>query len=254
MERRGRGARESWVQSSNFGTNSHSHTLLVCLVLLLVSVSKKNLKNGPSTSVKSLAECHWRYWSSWSETSRPCSHEAWAGGVRGGLDWFSRAFQSIRIWWARARACTGCSVSLFERSLLLLAVLVLLAVGGEALGLQQLGGGFSLAKGALVVLQEPLLLLQGGLLVCVEALQLLEAALELRRRRCEDGLDVIFWVELKGGGGGRNWHGPVPDGLHTSLSASFSSDSFSFTLCTNICLISSSLLCSSTTNSWRLAS
>lgn len=40
----------------------------------------------------------------------------------------------------------------------------------------------------------------------------------------------------------------------TSLSASFSSASFSFTLWTNICLISSSLLCSSSRNSWRLAS
>lgn len=39
-----------------------------------------------------------------------------------------------------------------------------------------------------------------------------------------------------------------------SLSASFSSASFSFTLWTNICLISSSLFCSSTKNSWRLAS
>lgn len=43
-------------------------------------------------------------------------------------------------------------------------------------------------------------------------------------------------------------------GPPTSLSASFSSASFSFTLWTNICLISSSLFCSSTRNSWRLAS
>lgn len=85
--------------------------------------------------------------------------------------------------------CTRCSVSR-----LLLAVLVLLAVGGEALGLQQLRGGFSLAEGALVVLQESLLLLQGGFLVGVEALQLLEAALELRRRRCEGGMDVLFSI------------------------------------------------------------
>lgn len=87
---------------------------------------------------------------------------------------------------------TRCSVSR-----LLLTVLVLLAVGGEALGLQQLRGCFSLAEGALVVLQEPLLLLQGGFLVGVEALQLLEAALELRWGRCGDGLDVAFWLEPK---------------------------------------------------------
>lgn len=30
--------REEGVQSLNFGTNSHLHTLLVCLVLLLISV------------------------------------------------------------------------------------------------------------------------------------------------------------------------------------------------------------------------
>lgn len=53
------------------------------------------------------------------------------------------------------------------------------------------------------------------------------------------------------------WGWPIiTTALHllTSLSASFSSASFSFTLCTNICLISSSLLCSSNRNSWRLAS
>lgn len=64
----------------------------------------------------------------------------------------------------------------------LLAVLVLLAVGGEALGLQELGGGSPLAEGALVLVQEPLLLLQRRLLVGVEALELLEATLQLEDR------------------------------------------------------------------------
>lgn len=68
-------------------------------------------------------------------------------------------------------------------SLLLLAVLVLLAVGGEALGLQQLGGSSSLAEGTLVLVQESLLFLQSCLLVCVEALQLLKTTLQLKHRR-----------------------------------------------------------------------
>lgn len=83
-----------------------------------------------------------------------------------------------------------------ERSLLLLAVLVLLAVGGEALGLQQLGGRFPLAEGALVVLQQPLLLLQGGFLVCVEALQLLKAALELWGRKVRGRVGTLSYFEV----------------------------------------------------------
>ena len=62
---------------------------------------------------------------------------------------------------------------------LLLAVLVLLAVGGEVLGGQELGGRTPLPEGALVVLQQPPLLLQRRLLVGVETLQLLEAVLQL---------------------------------------------------------------------------
>lgn len=59
----------------------------------------------------------------------------------------------------------------------ILAVLVLLAVGGEALGLQELGGSSSLAEGALVFLQVSLLLLKSCFLICVEALQLLKTTL-----------------------------------------------------------------------------
>lgn len=49
------------------------------------------------------------------------------------------------------------------------------------MGLQQLSGGAPLAEGALVFLQEVPLLLQSRLLLGVEALQLLEAALQLER-------------------------------------------------------------------------
>lgn len=61
----------------------------------------------------------------------------------------------------------------------LLAVLVLLAVGGEALGLQELGRGSPLVEQALVFFEEFLLFLQSRLLIRVEALQLLETTLQL---------------------------------------------------------------------------
>ncbi len=64
--------------------------------------------------------------------------------------------------------------------LLLLAVLVLLAVGREALGLQELGSSSSLAEGTLVLIQESLLFLQSCFLICVEALQLLKTTLQLK--------------------------------------------------------------------------
>lgn len=75
----------------------------------------------------------------------------------------------------------------FWRRLLLLAVLVLLAVGGEALGLQELGGSSSLAEGTLVVVQEPLLFLQSRFLICMEALQLLKATLQLKHTETNRG-------------------------------------------------------------------
>lgn len=81
----------------------------------------------------------------------------------------------------------------------LLAVLVLLAVGGETLGLQELSSSSSLTEGALVLIQHSLLFLQGGFLICMEALQLLKATLQLKkekkeentRRDTEQGYDYI---------------------------------------------------------------
>lgn len=70
-----------------------------------------------------------------------------------------------------------------RRSLLLLAVLVLLAVGCEALGLQKLGSSSSLAEGTLVLFQESLLFLQSCFLICMEALQLLKATLKLKHKQ-----------------------------------------------------------------------
>lgn len=129
----------------------------------------------------------------------------------------------------------------------LLAVLVLLAVGGEALGLQELGRGSPLVEQALVFFEELLLFLQSRLLIRVEALQLLETTLQLE----EGEVPAAVSLQLNGR---RTLKGSEARPPPTSLSASFSSASFSFTRCTNICLISSSLFCSSTRNSWRLAS
>lgn len=100
----------------------------------------------------------------------------------------------------------------------LLAVLVLLAVGGEALGLQQLGSSAPLAEDALLVVEEFLLFLQSRLLICMEALQLLETALQLERGEDSSGSACS---QKK-----RELSRAPP----TSLSASFSSASFSFTL------------------------
>lgn len=78
-------------------------------------------------------------------------------------------------------------------SLLLLAVLVLLAIGSETLGLQELRGGSSFTEGALVLVQKSLLLLQLRLLVGVEALQLLETTLQLKgtKRENKDKLPIL---------------------------------------------------------------
>lgn len=62
---------------------------------------------------------------------------------------------------------------------LLLAVLVLLAIGGETLCLQELSCSSSFAEGALVLIQESLLLFESSFLLCMEALELLKAALQL---------------------------------------------------------------------------
>lgn len=84
-------------------------------------------------------------------------------------------------------------------SLLLLAVLVLLAIGSETLGLQELRGGSSFTEGALVLVQKSLLLLQLRLLVGVEALQLLETTLQLKgtKRENKDKLPILSVYEEK---------------------------------------------------------
>lgn len=65
---------------------------------------------------------------------------------------------------------------------LLFAVLVLLKVGVavEGLALEQFGGCFLLAEGIHLVLKGPPLLIQLGLLLLVQPLELLKLALQLK--------------------------------------------------------------------------
>lgn len=133
---------------------------------------------------------------------------------------------------------------------LLLLVLVLpqrlLRGGVQGLRLQGLHCCLPAVEGVGLLLQFPALLLHLALLLLVQPLEVLELLMELGAEGGESG---SVWALLA-------WpcHTHPPSPAHTSLSFSFNSSSVSFTLLTNICLISSSFLWSSLRNSFLLAS
>lgn len=149
---------------NNFGTKikvAHAAGFVLSHFWLLFETGHGGLE-------RTFAECHWLHWLYWSGLEIPLHMKPELEGKRR----------------TAHRVCTTSNVGVRLRgSLLLLAVLVLLAVGREALRLQQLGGSSSLGEGALVVLQESPLLLQSGFLISVEALQLLKTTLQLTHKQ-----------------------------------------------------------------------
>lgn len=134
---------------------------------------------------------------------------------------------------------------------LLLLVLVLfegLRAALERLSHQRLSCNLPAIESVHLLLQLPSFLLQSLLFLLVHPFELLKPLVELdttgRVRQSVKGLN--------GSNNSKNWFRETS--ILTSFSFSFSSASVSFTLLTNICLISSSLRCRSKRNSFLFAS
>lgn len=136
---------------------------------------------------------------------------------------------------------------------LLFPLFVPLECGGApcllGLVLQELCGSLFLFEHVELVVQGLLLVLQFLFLVLVELLQTVKLLVQLCGGEKTNNTSCYFRRELRF----RDREGSKFKD-DTSFSASLSSASFSLTLWTNICLISSSFFCSSPMNSFLLAS